>query len=440
MTQCELRFDVLSGDSLQYPPIDFSDLSIFLEKKLLAQCGSCVLLLGPNSVGKQAAICQTLREIDVDRNLIIIKIFGDTLNGIQIVNLIANSLSVSENLNSDFRVTEFERKVPLNCDELGSMISSHNKNRNQTQKIVFIIEHFHKFCIAHPQILYTLLELSCLPPESSTLVHLFLTTNRHDVMETLEKRIKSRLSQDIFYLSFPSTIQVYTEVIRSALTADLGAIYHTDFLPRLFENKQFSNLLEIQYAYSRDPSILFPIFIDVILALSDTLPLTKPSKGRGSSLPVAHCDSFVKLFKFYLYREHEQRVESLSASQLCILVAFKRASERRTGLASTSPKLNWLTFEEIYLEVTRGFRLSSRPSDGELFASKYPRPILRAAIESLSDLNGPRLLKKTVSKFNEPSYALRTLSVSSVEDFVRQVGALVSNVDGLIRLCSEKLV
>ena len=106
---------------------------------------------------------------------------------------------------------------------------------NKKRFLIFVLEDLERFA-AHPQqnLLYCLFELALSLP-----VFVIGCSCRIDVLELLEKRVKSRFSQNIVYLPLPGALEEFIERVQVNLSINNdegGSIYNQKI-------EQFINLI-----------------------------------------------------------------------------------------------------------------------------------------------------------------------------------------------------
>jgi origin recognition complex subunit 4 len=95
---------------------------------------------------------------------------------------------------------------------------SDNQEDQTAKSVVFILDEFDLFT-THPRqtLLYNLFDIA--QATKAPIVVLGLTT-RVDVVEALEKRVKSRFSHRYVHLSLPRNIPAFWDICQAALTSD----------------------------------------------------------------------------------------------------------------------------------------------------------------------------------------------------------------------------
>ena len=119
--------------------------------------------------------------------------------------------------------------------------------------IIFVLEDLEKFA-AHPQqnLLYCLFELALALP-----VFVIGTSCRIDVLELLEKRVKSRFSQNIIYLPLPNSLEEFIERIKCNLIVENEEIYNKSIEEFILENSSFSSLCNFHFDFTKDVRPIF---------------------------------------------------------------------------------------------------------------------------------------------------------------------------------------
>jgi hypothetical protein len=84
----------------------------------------------------------------------------------------------------------------------------------------------------------------------------------------LEKRVKSRFSQNVIYLPHPKTFEAYVDIIQSVLLGgnelEGGRVEkYVESVTKVFQDKRLSQFLEDRYEESHDPSLVFSIFVRI---------------------------------------------------------------------------------------------------------------------------------------------------------------------------------
>jgi origin recognition complex subunit 4 len=95
---------------------------------------------------------------------------------------------------------------------------SENQDGQTAKSVVFILDEFDLFTThARQTLLYNLFDIA--QARKAPIAVLGLTT-RVDVVEALEKRVKSRFSHRYVHLSLPQSLPAYWEICLAGLTSD----------------------------------------------------------------------------------------------------------------------------------------------------------------------------------------------------------------------------
>lgn len=199
--------------------------------------------------------------------------------------------------------------------------------------IVFVLEDLDIFA-SHPQqnLLYCLFEMALALP-----VFILGSTCRIDVLELLEKRVKSRFSQNILYLPMPATFSDFLSRIDINLTADLSdAGYLSSIKSLLKTDENFKAIAQASFNLAKDVRPVFNI-LSATFALVDT-----SAAFDWSSLPALLLNAV-----HLLNAQGNPIVEQLNQTSLVELLLL--ASMCR--LISKSPTLNGFTFDNLAEEL-----------------------------------------------------------------------------------------
>ncbi|GKT48681.1 origin recognition complex subunit 4 [Colletotrichum spaethianum] len=164
-----------------------------------------------------------------------------------------------------------------------------------SQAVVFVIDEFDMFA-AHPRqtLLYNLFDIA--QARKAPIAVLGCTT-RMDVVEMLEKRVKSRFSHRYVYLSLPKSLPAYWKLCKQGLVVDdddmevegidVSVAGHEAFhanwkamIEVLYKEKSFQNLLQYHYVTSKSVSAFLSECILPLSSLStDSFNLVIPPQA-----------------------------------------------------------------------------------------------------------------------------------------------------------------
>ena len=86
----------------------------------------------------------------------------------------------------------------------------------------------------------------------------------------MEKRVKSRFSQNIIYVPHPKTFDLYVEVVRMALLGGAEAKSNKshkrygESVERMLDDQRVARFLECRYEESHDPAAVLGVFVNCL--------------------------------------------------------------------------------------------------------------------------------------------------------------------------------
>jgi origin recognition complex subunit 4 len=191
------------------------------------------------------------------------------------------------------------------------------------RSVIFILEEFDLFT-THPRqtLLYNLFDIA---QSRKAPIAVLGTTTRFDVVEQLEKRVKSRFSHRYVHLSAPRDLSAYREVCQNALTpfsadgvTDNGKRVWKELLNDLFSLDAYNTHLRNLYYLSKS---VRAFHTSMLLAIS-TLPIS------GSSTPTEyllnHLTETNALTQLQPPDSKLAALASLSTLQLALLISAAR--------------------------------------------------------------------------------------------------------------------
>ncbi|KAM7218574.1 Origin recognition complex (ORC) subunit 4 C-terminus domain containing protein [Rhypophila decipiens] len=160
-----------------------------------------------------------------------------------------------------------------------------------SKSVIFVLDEFELFA-AHPRqtLLYNLFDIA--QAKKAPIAVIGLTT-KIDVVEILEKRVKSRFSHRYVFLSPPRSLPAYWEVCRQGFTVDdedmmsegidVSVRGHTQFwnwwneqVEKLRKTRAFQNRLEYQYYTTKSVMAFLRGWIVPLSLLDTNFPTLKP--------------------------------------------------------------------------------------------------------------------------------------------------------------------
>lgn len=198
-----------------------------LEQTVTAGEGNSMLLIGARSTAKSTIVETALKELNLE--------FKDQFHTIRLNGFLHtdDKLALKEiwrQLGKEMSVEDNSMNDRGNyADTLTSLLAllsqpeelpASDTNRTTSRSVIFILEEFDLFT-THPRqiLLYNLFDIAQSRKAPIAVVGL---TTRIDIVESLEKRVKSRFSHRYVHVSHPKSLFAYRSIIRSFLLASAG--------------------------------------------------------------------------------------------------------------------------------------------------------------------------------------------------------------------------
>lgn len=391
-----LRDSILSSLSclspLQTPLIGFEKEISFIRKSLCPSTTplnygttSLIHTPSPTSPIPQALIQQSILNIE----------------NLQVVHLNGSIYSEHSSL-----IREIRRQFPLASPEIRTFeeLVYHLKDVLQNRKVLFVLEDFHRYA-AHPQhqhFLYSLFDLCSTPLAGleSNMLLIIGISSRLDSIDLLEKRVKSRFSQNILYCPPPRTEDEYLDYIKAVIlpnSVSPSSKYYKSVQSLLLDIK---DRLLIAFSFNKDPTPLLPIFFPLI---SDWTG--RPEDPiRAELIEEGFLDNYSLILEGSVMMPGSPSTSllpPLSTTEWCVLAALRRVRLKSTtnefdtpssikkkgNTSTTSCNSTMITetkvnFELIYKEYSHGFRQNSS-LDAQQISTRFSRSIMKEALDSL---------------------------------------------------------
>ncbi|KAK4456742.1 putative origin recognition complex subunit 4 [Cladorrhinum samala] len=305
-----------------------------VQQTIVAGEGNSMMIIGARGCGKTTLVESVLEDVSKEHKE---EFHVVRLNGFVHTD---DKLALKEIWRQLGREMEVEDEVvgrtTNHADTMASLLAllSHpseiaEANEGVTSKsIVFVMDEFDLFAThARQTLLYNLFDIA--QARKAPIAVLGLTT-RVDVVESLEKRVKSRFSHRYVYLSLPKSLPAYWDVCRQGLSVDeedmvgegvdVGLEGHGMFwkwwngqVDLLYKNSGFLDHLEAHYCSTKSVSAFLTTCILPLAALSPTsAKLTVPTPCAGPIVSLEAPDSKLHM------------LESLSDLDLSLLIAAAR--------------------------------------------------------------------------------------------------------------------
>ncbi|EEP77413.1 predicted protein [Uncinocarpus reesii 1704] len=232
-----------------------------IEQTILAGEGNSMLLLGARGCGKTAlletAISNLSKSHKEDFHVVRLNGFLHTDDKISL-------REIWHQLGREINVDDDLSKTSTYADTMASLLALLSEVPNDasdafttTKSVIIILDEFDLFTY-HPRqtLLYNLFDIA--QAKKAPIAVIGLTT-KVDVMETLEKRVKSRFSHRYAFLPRPRTLAEFSEICMAGLKIDSVEIqdyslqsrqsHHSDNIRSIVKSPKFQTLLEQWNAY-----------------------------------------------------------------------------------------------------------------------------------------------------------------------------------------------
>ncbi|XP_058810389.1 origin recognition complex subunit 4 [Phymastichus coffea] len=377
-----------------------------------------ILLIGPRGCGKTALINSVLKEVldikNFEENIIVVKLHGlvHTDDRLALKDVIRQMQL--ENVFSDIDFGTFAENLSFLIESLKS------GNRKCSKPIIFILDEFDLFCVHHNQtLLYNLFDVA---QSDRAPICVIGITCRLDVIELLEKRVKSRFSHRQIFLypgnisslkssAFENRLELFQDLLSLPLDENISKISQTNKIDNMgskFQtqwNKQIDNLrnninivnLLKQMHCSDRSEKKFRNFLAIVVSILVTVQ------------QVFHVDDFIYASKIFSRNEKVLILQGLSILEMCLVIAMKHETEiYNNGL---------MNFEKIW---SRYLKFGSRNSSIE----SVQRPVVIKAFEHIKALE--LIVSVGLNQRNEKEYQSYKFTLTS-----QQVMEAVKNYNGL---------
>ncbi|KAK3753290.1 hypothetical protein QZH41_015229, partial [Actinostola sp. cb2023] len=367
-------------------------------KSLISRCAeygesNSVLLVGPRGSGKTLVLRTALDDLcklnTVKKNMLQVY-----LNGLVHTDDRQAMLDITRQLQLENTVGD--RVFGSSAENLAFLLDSLKSGDHESQSILFVLDEFDLFVHHKNQsLLYNLFDVS---QSAQTPICVIGLTCRLDVVELLEKRVKSRFSHRQIHLFNSSSFGEYLEIVRSILSLPSSFSNETfckswnDNLEDLIESSEAQEVLRQQFSVTKDIKSLHKLLTLPVCHLSIDHPFLIPADLQRSrkDLCVDH---------------KEAMLHGLSVLELCLIVAMKHLLAIHAG--------DPFNFEMIFKEYKRFTQRSGHS------AQSFHRDVVFKAFEHLLALELIKPVDGT-SKHVQKEYRLMALllNVKQIMDAV----------------------
>nr|CAB3264577.1 origin recognition complex subunit 4 [Phallusia mammillata] len=341
------------------------DLGNLLQRTVEFGESNSVLVVGAKGSGKSTLINRVLEDIHNDsknaKNLLIVKLNGYLQTDDRIALAEITRQLKLENTIGDKVFGSFAETLAFLLEALRS------GDMSKSQPIIIILEEFDLFAQHKNQtLLYNLFDIA---QAGTTPLAVIGITCRLDVMELLEKRVKSRFSHRQIYICNPSTLENYVQQFTDVLLLDKAfgkTAKHKAFVKKwnshvenLTKNSSVLEILHKQFNYCKEASPLHQILFLPVCSLSQEHQEITPADIAESSQLIFN-DSKANI------------LHGVSVLELCLIIAMSHL----TNIYEGEP----FNFQMVYNEF---LKFSQKKSH---ILQNYTKPVVLKAFEHLIEL------------------------------------------------------
>ncbi|KAL5009478.1 hypothetical protein ScPMuIL_011783 [Solemya velum] len=351
-----------------------------------------VLLIGPRGGGKSMLLNSVLNELGSDEN------FDNDLLQVHLNGLLQTDDRIAlkeitrqlklENTVGDRVFGSFSETLQFLLDAL--------KSGDQSSKpVLFVLDEFDLFAHHRNQtLLYNLFDIS---QSAQTPICVLGITCRLDVIELLEKRVKSRFSHRQIHLFNNLTFDRYCDLFCSYLTLSNefpDKKFAKDWnknVAALSKDKTVVDILQRQFNFNKDIRMLQQLMLSPVIRISETSP----------QLLASH---FVDSMKLMTTDSKSAMLHGVSVLELCLIIAMKHLTDIYDG----EP----FNFEMVYNEYQKfAHRRSSMQVFEKSVVLKAFEHLLALELVKPMDSGGTRIQKeyRLMSLLIHPSQILDAL-------------------------------
>ncbi|XP_039183779.1 origin recognition complex subunit 4 [Crotalus tigris] len=320
-----------------------------------------VLIIGPRGSGKTLLVCHVLKKLldikEVKENVLQVHLNGLLqTNGRIALKEITRQLNL-ENVVGDKVFGSFAENLAFLLEALK------RGDRDHSCPILFILDEFDLFVHHKNQtLLYNLLDIS---QSAQTPIAVIGLTCRLDILELMEKRVKSRFSHRQIYLMNSFDFKTYLNICKEQLSLP-PEFPEKSFIQKwnrhiqsLLEDIKVQDILQNQFYYSKDLRCLF-----MLLMLA--------SNNITASHPYLRVANFLEVSKLCRMDTKANIVHGLSVLELCLIIAMKHLNDTYEG----EP----FNFQMVYHEYQKFVQRKAHT------VYNFEKPVVMKAFEHLQHL------------------------------------------------------
>ncbi|NWU44376.1 ORC4 protein, partial [Hylia prasina] len=345
----------------------YSHLLELLRRTTVHGESNSALIIGPRGSGKSALLNHVLKDLremnQVSENLLEVHLNGNPfLSGLLQTNdkvalkEITRQLQL-ENVVGDKVFGSFAENLAFLLEAL------RRGNRSSSCPVLFVLDEFDLFVHHKNQtLLYNLFDIS---QSAQTPVTVIGLTCRQDILELLEKRVKSRFSHRQIYLMNSFDFKEYIKIFKKQLSlpADFPdeafAQKWNNNVQHLSEDKTVQDVLQNLFQHSKDLRSLHLLLMLAVSAVTAQHPLLTPADLQEAR-------------RHHSSDSRANIVHGLSVLEICLIIAMKHLNEVYDG----EP----FNFQMVYNEFQKFIQRKAHSM------YNFEKPVVMKAFEHLLQL------------------------------------------------------
>lgn len=350
--------------------VQYKHLIELLKRTAIHGESNSVLIIGPRGSGKTMLINHALKELmeveGVSENILQVH-----LNGLLQINDKIALKEITRQLNLENVVGD--KVFGSFAENLSFLLEALKKgDRTSSCPVIFILDEFDLFAHHKNQtLLYNLLDIS---QSAQTPVVIIGLTCRLDILELLEKRVKSRFSHRQIHLmnsfSFPQYLKIFKEQLSlpSIFPEKIFAEKWNENVQSLSEDRSVKEVLQKHFNVSKN---LRSLHMLLMLALNRVTP----------SHPFITAADLMEANQLCSMDSKGNIVHGLSVLEICLIIAMKHLND----IYEEEP----FNFQMVYNEFQKFVQRKAHS------VYNFEKPVVMKAFEHLQQLELIRPMERT---------------------------------------------
>ncbi|XP_060266028.1 origin recognition complex subunit 4 isoform X11 [Ovis aries] len=362
--------------------VQYKHLIELLKRTAIHGESNSVLIIGPRGSGKTMLINHALKELmeveGVSENILQVH-----LNGLLQINDKIALKEITRQLNLENVVGD--KVFGSFAENLSFLLEALKKgDRTSSCPVIFILDEFDLFAHHKNQtLLYNLLDIS---QSAQTPVVIIGLTCRLDILELLEKRVKSRFSHRQIHLmnsfSFPQYLKIFKEQLSlpSIFPEKIFAEKWNENVQSLSEDRSVKEVLQKHFNVSKNLRSLHMLLILLLhfwFCLGNMLALNRVTPSH----PFITAADLMEANQLCSMDSKGNIVHGLSVLEICLIIAMKHLND----IYEEEP----FNFQMVYNEFQKFVQRKAHS------VYNFEKPVVMKAFEHLQQLELIRPMERT---------------------------------------------